>query len=136
MAFDQRVKWYFTDLKAIFRWITILILYIKQYKHFSSRRPPPLRCLYNTCSLAQLVSLSVALPAQFVSILNIDRYIQDCNTLFNYEWIFFYTFIFSLNVFKWYQAVKPSPNYPDSRSYPVIFQLVLQALDPDTKNLL
>ena len=28
MAFDQKVKWYFTDLKAIFRWIRILIHYI------------------------------------------------------------------------------------------------------------
>ena len=41
MAFDQRVKWYFTDLKAIFRWIRSLILYIKQNKHFSPRAPPP-----------------------------------------------------------------------------------------------
>ena len=28
MAIDQRVKWYFTDLKAIFTWIRILIFYI------------------------------------------------------------------------------------------------------------
>ena len=28
MAFGHRVKWYFTDLKAIFRWIRFLILYI------------------------------------------------------------------------------------------------------------
>ena len=28
MGFVQRVKWYFTDLKVIFRWIRILILYM------------------------------------------------------------------------------------------------------------
>ena len=68
MAFDQRVKWYFTDLKAIFRWIRILILYISNISilpldlplllpnHISKisisfRPPPPLTCLYNTCTL-------------------------------------------------------------------------------------
>ena len=49
LAFDQRVKLWFTDLKAISRWIRILILYISKIS--ISFRPPPLTCSYNTCTL-------------------------------------------------------------------------------------
>ena len=40
IVFGQRVKWYFTDLKAIFRWIRILILYISNI-NISFRPPHP-----------------------------------------------------------------------------------------------
>ena len=40
MAFDQRVKGYFTDLKAIFRLIRILILYISNISILPLDPPP------------------------------------------------------------------------------------------------
>ena len=59
-------------LKVIFRWIRILILFVKHYQHFPSRsptpllnhiskisisfRPPPLLSSYNTCTLPYVPS--------------------------------------------------------------------------------
>ena len=41
MAFDQRVKWYFTDLKAIFMWIRIFILNISNISILPLDPSPP-----------------------------------------------------------------------------------------------
>ena len=41
MAFDQRVKGYFTDLKADFWWIRILILYISNISILPLDPQPP-----------------------------------------------------------------------------------------------